>query len=101
MIMNEPTCYDCEGFAFSPGQFAPGNNNEDKGKIQLLANVPKWVAFQRISVASADNWIFRGIPSCYNAYNEMVGHDITGKTGAGFWVTAIEDATFEYNAVKI
>lgn len=101
MTMNVPICYECDDYTYLPGGFQPGISAEDKGKVQLTANVPKWIAFRNISVASADNWIFRGIPLCYNPANELVGHDINGKTGAGFWVTAIENATFEYSCVRL
>lgn len=101
MIMNAPTCLDCEDYQLTPGAFAPGSNNEDKGRVTLQAGVAYTVTFTRISVLTAANWIFRGIPSCYNAAGEMVGHEITNKTGTGFTVTALEDSTFEFNCVRI
>ncbi len=101
MEMNKPTCYSCEDYQLTPGSFAPGTNNEDKGRITLLAEVPYPVTFVRISVLTSANWIFRGIPLCYNTENGIVGHEITNKTGTGFTVTAMENATFEYNAVRI
>jgi hypothetical protein len=99
--MNSPTCYSCADFEISPGAYTPGNNNEDKGRITLVAGVPYAVLFVRISVLDATKWIFRGIPSCYNANNEAVGFEITSKTGTGFTVTAMDNCTFEYNCVKI
>lgn len=101
MIMNAPNCYTCADYQLTPGSFAPGSNNEDKGRITLLAGVAYPVTFLRISVLTSANWIFRGIPLCYNSNNGVVGHEITNKTGTGFTVTAEENATFEYNAVRI
>jgi hypothetical protein len=94
--MNQPTCYNCADYELTPGSFAPGANSEDKGRITLDAGVPYPVTFARISVLNATKWIFAGTPLCYNSANENIGFEITNKTGTGFTVTAIENATFEY-----
>ena len=38
-------------------------------------------------------------PRCYNSAGEGVGFDITSITATGFVVTALEDSTFEYQAL--
>lgn len=101
MEMNSPTCYNCADYTITPGSFTPGSNNEDKGRITLAAGVPYAVTFVRISVLNATKWMFRGLPLCYNSANENIGYEIINKTGTGFTVTAMEDSTFEYNAVRI
>ena len=101
MTMNKPTCYACSDYQLTPGGFVPGANNQDKGRLTLVANVPQDVTFARISVLDATKWIFVGVPLCYNSDNATVGFEITAKTGTGFTVTAMEDSTFEYKAERI
>lgn len=96
MIMNEPTCYACSDYELTPGSFVPGSNSEDRGRITLVAGVAYPVTFTRISVLNSSKWIFAGQPLCYNSNNESIGFEITSKTGTGFTVTAMENATFEY-----
>ena len=73
----------------------------DRGRVSLLAGIPKLITFANISVLTASSWVFAGVPTCYSAGNEGIGYDITLRTGNGFTVTALEDSTFEYMCVKI
>lgn len=109
MILNNPSCADCSDYGYTPGTGAPsgvvpsgpGETIKDAGRITLTANVARAVTFTQISVINSTKWAFAGLPVCYNSLNESVGYEITNKTGTGFTVTAMEDSTFEYMAVKI
>jgi hypothetical protein len=109
MTLNTPKCYKCSDYGYdlntgTPHGIVPSGPNEvinDKGPLTLVAGVPYTVLFKQISVINSTKWTFAGLPACYNSANESVGYEITAKTGTGFTVTAMENSTFEFMAVKI
>jgi hypothetical protein len=75
--------------------------NMDAIKINLTKDVPYPVTFQVIEAASANNWMFTGVPLCNDTSGQSIGYSITDKTATGFTVTAIEDSVFNALVIQI